>query len=97
MDKMQKSYKMLSYVFYLYSACLGFVFTGIDLSGGQAALWGGLLIFSHFAYLYFLGVLILGAKKNFVKWVGLTFIAGPIGTVISYLLMKPVAIQQGWN
>lgn len=97
MEKLKKTYKMLNYVFYVYLACLGLVFTGVDLSEGQSALWVGVFVISKFAYLYLLGVLINGAKKNLIKWVGLTFISGPFGTVLSFLFLKPVAIEQGWN
>lgn len=96
MDKYKKAYKILNYVFYVNLACFGIALTGIEMTGGQSAVWTLVLIVTHLAYLYYLGVLIVGAKKSFIKWVGLTFIAGPLGTVVSYLFLKPVAIEQDW-
>jgi hypothetical protein len=97
MDKYKTAYKRLNYVFYVYVACLGMAFLGLDLTGGQSALWVGVFIISHLVYLYFLGVLVQGAKRSFMKWVGLTFITGPFGLIASYFFLKPVAIEQGWN
>jgi hypothetical protein len=97
MDKVAIAYKRLGYVFYVYVASLTVPFLGVELTGGQSVLWGGVFLVSHVAYLYLLGAVVLGAKRSLVRWVGLTFITGPLGTVVSYFFLKPVAIEQGWN
>lgn len=96
-DENKVRYMRLNYIFYVYLACLAVPFLGVDLNGGLSALWILVFAVSHLAYLYLLGVLILRAKRSFWKWVGLTFISGPLGTIISYLFLKPVAIEQGWS
>lgn len=97
MEKYKKAYKALNYVFFIYMACLVIPFLKIELSGSEATLWLSLLLVSQLAYLYFLGVLILGTNRNYVKWVGLTAVGFPFSIAVSYILLKPVAIEQGWN
>jgi hypothetical protein len=97
MDKIQRNFRAFTFVFYAYVICLAIPFLDINLSGGQSGLW--LLVFaaSHLAYLFLLGSLISASKRSAIKWVILSIATGPIGILASFLLIKPIAIEQGWQ
>lgn len=97
MDKYKTAYRKLRIIFWVYVACWVVPFLGYDLSGAMAALWLGILVVSHFTYVYFLGVLINGTDRSFGNWVGGAILFGPVGLIFTFFLFKPIAIMKGWD
>lgn len=96
-DKYKTAYKRLKIVFWIYIACLILPITRWDLNGGQAAAYIGIFILAHFGYIYLMGVLIAGTNKSLGTWLVATFFTGPLGVIVSFVKLMPVAIEQDWN
>lgn len=98
MDKYKKKYKLLTYAFWTEIGCFFLpLIADKTLMDNILIVWTLVWIASGFTYLYSLGSLASGANKNVFMWVGGTMITGPIGFIVSFVRMRLVAVQQGWD
>ena len=101
LEKNKKLFKYLRNTF-RFAMCWWAVFLGIayfseDSSGQMAGVLMLVGMANGLAYLYFLGTLAARAGKNSSLWVLGAFLFPILGVALTYLNMKTVAIQNGWD
>jgi len=98
MDKYKNTFKRLSYAFWIQVGC--FVLPLIadkHLMDTILIGWTLVWIVAGFTYMASLGTLAAGANKSVIAWVGGTILTGPIGFIVSFVRMRVIAVQQGWD
>jgi hypothetical protein len=98
MDKYKCAYMRLNVTRWFLAVCFLFPFLAKNINYGWVeGVWLFIFAATAFNYLYNLGVLATGSGKNVTAWVAGTVFTGPIGVIVSFALMKRVAIQQHWG
>ena len=98
MDKYKNSFKRLTFAFWANVVCFILpIIADKHLMDSILIVWGLVWIGAGFTYLQSLGTLAAGANKSVLAWVGGTMLTGPIGYIVSFVRMKVIAVQQGWD
>jgi cation transport ATPase len=54
-------------------------------------------VIAGWTYLFTLGPLVAAARRSAFTWVLLVFLSHFLGIIISYWMMRGIAIEQGWD
>jgi len=98
-ERYKRTYKYFTYAFYIH---ISLFILALAVGKSQTSdliilTWFALWIISGLAYIMFLGTLVSGANKSSILWVGGTIVFNYIGFFVSFVRMKPIAIEEGWT
>ena len=100
LEKNKKRFKILRISFWLHFVWWALFFLIANLvndDGASIAVLFLLGMVNGFVYLIMIGTLAAQARKNVALWVICTFMFNFVGVLFSYVNMKTIAIQSGWD